>query len=158
MSKKESPTKQIRKIRENIKVDVKEAILLRYQHMMPYAKIAKQLNCSTNAVWKTLKPIEKLIRDPNAVEAYDQKRIQVLNGLELFLLEKMVEEDALKGTKTNQLAYAWKQIHDARRLAEGLSDSNVNFNIVGILEKGLRDSKKTKVIEADEIDNQEQEE
>lgn len=131
-------------IRKNIKVDVKQALILRFQHGLPYQKIADQLECSKNAVWKALKPLEKLIRDPNLIEAYERQRVPILTGAEIQLLEQMGDPAALKGAKVNQLAYAFSQIHSARRLEEGLSTGNfdVKLNVEKIYTEALEKTQK----------------
>jgi predicted DNA-binding protein (UPF0251 family) len=131
-------------IRKNIKVDIKQALILRFQHGLPYQKIADQLECSKNAVWKALKPLEKLIRDPNLIEAYERQRVPILTGAEIQLLEQMVDPAALKGAKANQLAYAFSQINSARRLESGLSTGNldVNLNIDKLYSEALKKTQK----------------
>ncbi len=129
-------------IRKNIKVDVKQALILRFQHGLPYQKIADQLECSKNAVWKALKPLEKLIRDPNLIEAYERQRVPILTGAEIQLLEQMGDPSALKGAKVNQLAYAFSQIHSARRLEQGLSTGNLSINIEKLYAEALKKTQK----------------
>ena len=116
-------------IRKNIKVDVKQALILRFQHGLPYQKIADQLECSKNAVWKALKPLEKLIRDPGLIEAYERARVPILTGAEIQLLEQMGDPAALKGVKVNHLAYAFSQINSARRLEAGLNTGNLGVRV-----------------------------
>lgn len=129
-------------IRKNVKVDIKEALILRFQHGLPYQKIADQLKCSKNAIWKALKPLEKLIRDPNQLEAYERARIPILTGVEIQLLQSMVDPEALKGVRANQLAYAFSQIHGARRLEQGLSTGNLSIDIDKLYAEALQKTKK----------------
>lgn len=131
-------------MRKTVKVDVKQALLLRFQHGLPYQKIADHFKCSKNAVWKVLKPLEKLIKDPGLIEAYEKARVSILTGAEIELLQHMVDPEAFKGAKANHLAYAFSQINNARRLESGLSTGNfdVKLNVEKMYAEALGKTKK----------------
>jgi predicted DNA-binding protein YlxM (UPF0122 family) len=116
-------------VRENKKVNMGKAIKLRFKNGLSYQAIADYLNCSKSAVHKALKPLEKLIRNPNEIESFKLQRTNILTGVEMKLIESLVDEEKHKKASLNKAAYAFQQIHNARRLEEGLSTTNLAVNV-----------------------------
>ena len=123
-------------VRENKKVDIGKAMKLRFKHGLPYQAIADYLHCSKSAVHKALKPLEKLIKNPDEIENFKSQRTNILTGVEIKLIESLVDGEKHKKASLNNTAYAFTQIHNARRLEEGLSTSNLAVNV----EKTLQDA------------------
>ena len=57
-------------------------------------------------------------------------RIQILTGIEAELLRHLADPDRLKKASINNLAYAFYQINNARRLEEGRSTQNLDMRQV----------------------------
>jgi predicted DNA-binding protein YlxM (UPF0122 family) len=121
--------KNILHVRKNKKVDIKAAVKLRFKHRLSYQKIADDLNCSKSAIYKALKPLEKLIRNPDEIESFKMQRANILTALEIKLIESLVDDEKHKKASLNNAAYAFQQIHNARRLEEGLSTGNLAINV-----------------------------
>ena len=115
--------------RKNKKVDIGAAVKLRFKHGLSYQKIADVLNCSKSAIYKALKPLEKLMRNPDEIESFKTQRANILTALEIKLIESLVDEEKHKRASLNNVAYAFQQIHVARRLEEGLSTGNLAVNV-----------------------------
>jgi transcriptional regulator with XRE-family HTH domain len=116
-------------------------LTLRYQHNLSYAAIGEQLGCSKSYVAKVLKKFEGLMESPETLEHFRRVRPDLLTAAEFKILRNLVNDTKLKEASANNLAYAFQQIHSARRIEEGLGASDVNINIVNILNEGLRDGK-----------------
>lgn len=104
--------------RPQSKFDLATALKLRYENGLSYNLIAKFLNVAPMAVYKQLKRFENLIHDSETINNFKEKRTDILTGLELTLLAWMAKEDKLKNATVNQIAYAFQQVFNARRLEE----------------------------------------
>jgi len=68
----------------------------------------------------------KLVDDPQANRAFAENQVNILQGTERVLIGNLLEPEKLKKASVNNLAYAFTQIHNARRLESGLSTENVD--------------------------------
>jgi hypothetical protein len=57
---------------------------------------------------------------------YESARSQLLSAAELRILNHLTDKEALQKTSANGLAYAFKQVFDARRLERNLSTANIS--------------------------------
>lgn len=90
--------------------------------------IAKSLNVSTQAINNTMHFFRPFLKVLENVEYYKTARGEVLSGVEFQLLHELLNPDKLAKATTNQLAYAFTAIHNARRLEEGKSTSNTEIH------------------------------
>ena len=63
-----------------------------------------------------------------------------MNGVELKMLENLADDGRLKKASVNNLAYAFQNLHNARRLESGQSTANVGINIESRLSKAIQDA------------------
>jgi hypothetical protein len=91
-----------------------------------HEEIGQHFGVSRQAITKRLKGIFKLI-DGGKLEAYRQHRVSILEGLEIEVLSELSNPDKLEKASANNLAYAFGQLHSARRLEEGQSTENIGL-------------------------------
>jgi len=111
------------------KIDIRKAFNLKFVKGRTYQEIADKFGCSPQSVHKALSKFKVLIEDPKIIETYRANAGKVLNAVEFKLLENLVEQNKLKSASLNNVAYAFQQIHNARRLEEGLSTGNLAINV-----------------------------
>ncbi len=112
-------------IKEASKLDVKKALCLRIENNMTYDQIAKQLGVTRQAVFKSLKPLMRLMDNPEATAAYRDNRAEFMDSVERVLASHLVDKDKLKAASVNNIAYAVSQINNIGRLERGQSTQNV---------------------------------
>ena len=111
------------------KIDIRKAFNLKFVKDRTYQEIADKFGCSPQSVHKALSKFKVILEDPKIIETYKANVGRVLNAVEFKLLEHLVEENKLKSASLNNVAYAFQQIHNARRLEEGLSTGNLAVNV-----------------------------
>lgn len=110
------------------KIDVSKALKLRLQGQT-FDQIASVFGCTGSAVHQALKKFEAFVKDlgPGQLTAYSEQRAELFNTVEAHLTASLLDPDALAKASLNNRAYAFKQIHEARRLEAGQSTSNVSM-------------------------------
>lgn len=111
------------------KIDVGKALTLRIKNKLTYQQIANQFGVSKQAVQQRLSKLFELINDPDADQAYSDNRADVLNAIEREMVSQMLDSEKLKKASVNNIAYAFQQITNARRLEQGLSTQNIAQNV-----------------------------
>jgi hypothetical protein len=111
-------------------IDVAKALRLRLEHGLSYEEIGVHL-CPTNPFKKqsikdALERFGELVKEPGLVRAYCDSRATTLGALELQLMQSLADPKAIRKASLNNRAYAFQQIHTARRLEEGKSTENVS--------------------------------
>jgi DNA-directed RNA polymerase specialized sigma24 family protein len=115
--------------RSNKNIPIDKALKLHFQHGLSYAEISRQLGCSRQYISKVLKPFKNLVKNPQILDVYRQNRSDLLNATELELVLDLLDSTRRKKASLNNVAYAFQQIHNARRLEEGLSTGNLAINV-----------------------------
>ena len=82
--------------------------------------------------------------DVNRIDAYELAKPHILSAAEELLIQDMVDPDRRAKASLNNTAYAFRQVHDANRLARGETTSNVGL-LAAIMEA---DPPKTVVVKA----------
>ncbi len=90
------------------------------------AEIARRLGISKQAVSQRLKGLMGQL-DGDKLEAYRAHRVAALESIEEGLLSELVNEDRMKKATLGNVAYAFTQIHNARRLEAGESTANLSL-------------------------------
>jgi len=103
------------------KIDIIKALKLRLKNKLTYQEIADQLGCSKQAVQQRLQKFISLTSDPQAIQAYEECKPELLSAVENELLSKLLDQDKLEKANLNNVAYAFTQIHTANRLERGKS-------------------------------------
>jgi predicted DNA-binding protein YlxM (UPF0122 family) len=110
------------------KIDVSKALKLRLQGQT-FEQIASVFDCTASAVHQALKKFEAFLKgiEPGQLTAYSENRAELFNQVEAHLTASLLDADALAKASLNNRAYAFKQIHEARRLESGQSTANVSI-------------------------------
>lgn len=106
------------------KIDALKAYQLRVNHRMSYQQIADQLDCSKGSVIQRLKQFSETVHSPADKAAFDGIRVQAMSAVEEQLIASLSDPDKIAKASLNNVAYAFQQIHTARRLEEGKSTEN----------------------------------
>ena len=116
------------------KVDVAKALKLRLNGAT-LPDIAALQGVTKQAIYQALTKFEPFIANLEAgqLTAYSENRAELFNAVEQHLTESLLDPDALAKASLNNRAYAFKQIHEARRLESGQSTSNASLSILGKL-------------------------
>jgi predicted DNA-binding protein YlxM (UPF0122 family) len=114
------------------RVNLSQAIDLRYKHNLSYRAIAEKLGVSHVAVKQSLDKVKKIIGDPEENNAYDKNRSHFLNGIERQLLAQLLNKDKTKKATLGNVAYAVDKVNNILRLERGQSTLNqaVKINVV----------------------------
>jgi predicted DNA-binding protein (UPF0251 family) len=107
----------------NYKIDLSEAIKLRYKNKLTYEAIGKQFHCSAQAVHELIQGFLKGIDDPGIIQSFEDIKPEILSSVERKLIENILDSDKLKKANLNNVAYAFTQIHQANRLQRGQATS-----------------------------------
>ncbi|NIP32788.1 hypothetical protein GWN26_08475 [Candidatus Saccharibacteria bacterium] len=111
------------------KYDFRKLFRLRYQNQLTLDEISELSGVprSTLSMWYA--EVDKFIKNPEALSIYDRNKPQFLKAIEYELLSELMDTDKRKKASLNNVAYAFQQIHVARRLEEGLSTGNLAVNV-----------------------------
>lgn len=127
----EKPKRKTRGRSLTPRVDINKAVALRIQSKLSYEDIAKTMGVSRVAVFKQLKPLMKLMENPEATAAYRDNRAEFMDSIERTLTTQMLSKDKLKSASVNNLAYAVSQLNNIGRLERGLSTQNI-ATVIGL--------------------------
>jgi len=67
------------------------------------------------------------VQSPEIIEQYQNSRANLLTSAELQMVQAMMDPESIAKASLNNRAYAFTQVHNARRLEEGKSTSNVSY-------------------------------
>ena len=91
------------------------------------AKIGEHFGVSRQAISHKLKGLWELL-DRESAEAYRENKVQLLNAMEMEMLSLLGEKEKRKKATLGNVAYAFTQIHQARRLEAGESTQNLGLH------------------------------
>ena len=101
---------------------------LRIEKRLSYGEIAALTGIPKPTVYDRLRWFEALIGDPEELKAYESSRGQILSAVEKRLVVDLADDERRAKASLNNVAYAFGQIHTARRLEEGKSTSNLSVH------------------------------
>ena len=107
-------------------VDLLKAYKLRVQHNLTYQQIADATGQPKSSIHRALTDLCDLIADPQRLKHYEDARPQLFGVVEERLMQSLVDEEKIAKASLNNVAYAFKQIHEARRLETGQSTNNIS--------------------------------
>lgn len=109
------------------RVDVAKALKLRLNGAT-LEDIGLLQGVTKQAVYQALTKFEPFLRgvEPGELTAYSEERANLFNRVEQHLTESLLDPDVLAKASLNNRAYAFKQIHEARRLESGQSTANIS--------------------------------
>jgi transposase len=108
--------------------DTAGLLKLRLEQHLSYDQIALLTGLSKGTVYDRLIWVEKLVKDPEQLTAYESQRPKLLSGVEAALLAELTNPDKVEKASLNNVAYAFGQIHQARRLEQDKSTSNIGIH------------------------------
>jgi len=129
MPKSRKSRKQIKlieneKVNKKIgKIDLSKALKLRIKNHLTYEEIAAQFGVSRQAVYDKLKTFTKYIENPEAIQAFEDNKAEILSSVEKVMIEQMLDSEKLQKASLNNVAYTFTQIHTANRLQRGQATS-----------------------------------
>lgn len=134
------------KIKSNVpttsKYDFRKLFRLRYQNQLTLDEISELSGVPRSTLSMLYAEVDKFIKNPEALTIYDCNKPQFLKSMEYTLLQEMMDEDKRKKASLNNVAYAFQQIHVARRLEEGLSTGNLAVNVEKTLQNAHEKAQK----------------
>lgn len=88
--------------------------------------MADKLNVSYMSIKRALSKYQHILEglQPGAIEAYRAKRTDILTLVEREMMCSLLDPTAMAKASLNNRAYAFQQVHTARRLEEGKSTEN----------------------------------
>lgn len=92
---------------------------------MPVAQAARAAKLPVSTAQRALERYASWIEDIKDIQDFEGMRTQILTAHEMRLLESMMATEKLEKASVNNVAYALRQVHDMRRLHQGLSTANV---------------------------------
>lgn len=123
------------------KVNLLEALQLRYINKLTYQQIADKFGVTKQAIEQRLSAFKDKFGDSQEIQLYDTNRNSLLTLAEKDLLTTMLDPSKLEKATINNLAYAFQQVFNARRLEEGKSTANLH-GIYGLVLQLDRDERK----------------
>ena len=108
------------------KFDLSEAMKLRLKHGLSFGQLAVYYGIPKPTIHSKLRSLIRVLGDADLNRLYAEQRAEVLNGTERLLISHLIDADKLKSATLNNVAYAFQQVHTARRLEEDLSTANVS--------------------------------
>jgi transcriptional regulator with XRE-family HTH domain len=124
---KEGKSKLPYQPRKSRKIDVPQALSLRYQHHLSDEQIAKFFNCSKNAVSQRLKDVMKNLPSTEELELFRQAKGDLMDAAFFQVLMAVTDPEKLEKASLNNAAYAVRQLYEMIRLEQGKSTANFSM-------------------------------
>lgn len=124
--RKNKPVNPLKK--KPFKIDVGRALELRFKNGMSYSEIARHFGVAKSGVHAILEKFTNLIRSPEELGFYEKYKTKLLSSAELKILEKLMDEETIKGASLNNAAYAFQNLFNANRLERGKSTANIDIH------------------------------
>ena len=107
------------------RVDVSQAVNLKYNHHLSYKEVGKILGVTPQAVHNRIK---HLLPTPDT-KYYQDHRADILSHIQLQLLGEL-DADRLKKAPAGSLVLAACQLYDKERLERGQSTANADMRVL----------------------------
>lgn len=124
--KKRKDTGLLRQTRTAKQVNILDAVRLRIQNKLTWAEVSARTGICKGTLQAQLAKLYDLL-DVDRRDAYELARPQILSGVEERLLIDMLDPGRRQNATLNNTAYAFTQVHQARRLEAGQTTSNVGI-------------------------------
>ena len=108
--------------------DYPKLLKLRIDKKLSYDQMAALTGIPHSTLHCRLQWIDKLIKNPEELEGYKDMRANILSAVEMEMVRDMMDDARRAKASLNNTAYAFGQIHTARRLEEGKSTSNLSVH------------------------------
>lgn len=113
----------------NPKVDIGKALKLYLFQGVSQTDIAKMMRCSQQAIQKAIAPFVILLKNPEALQTFRDRKIDLLDSVTMELMENLVVSDKLKKASLNNVAYALTQVHHITQLEKGQPTENIDVDV-----------------------------
>jgi len=123
------------------KINLVEALQLRFVNRLTYKQIADKYGVTPQAVEQRISRFKEKFGESEEIQQYTSNRDGILTVVEREILSRIVDPSKLEKATINNLAYAFQQIFNARRLEEGKSTANLH-GIYGLVLQLDRDERK----------------
>src|SRR5208283_5903762 len=131
------------------RIDISKALDLRLNHNLSYSKIGKQLGVSAQAVHQRLHKFNKIIDDPEVIDAHDKNTDKLLSGGMFKVLSAALDDKKIKAASTLQLVTSYGVLFDKRRLFNNLATNiSVTYDLTSD-ERKLLQALDAKIINQD---------
>jgi len=108
------------------KVDLLDALTMRYRHNQTLQTIAAKYGVSEQAVSDRIKRFMRHLPNAEEIEAYRKNKSILLDGVEMTYIRYALEPDKLKEASANNIAYSYQQYATQNRLERGLATEIVD--------------------------------
>ena len=119
------PRKRGRPPKTAPKINLEKALKLRLVHGLTYAEIGEYFGVGKSAVKQRLNRFTAFIEAPDAIAGYRNHKADILESVELRLAASLLDPAKLEKASLNNVGYAFRQVSDMLRLAEGKSTGNI---------------------------------
>jgi predicted DNA-binding protein (UPF0251 family) len=137
------------------KINLVEALQLRFVNKLTYKQIGEKYGVSAQAVEQRISRFKEKFGDSEEIQQYTSNRDGILTVVEREILSRIVDPSKLEKATINNLAYAFQQVFNARRLEEGKSTANLHGIYGLVLQLDREERNQSKQIESEVIDVQE---
>ena len=134
------------------KINLVEALQLRFVNKLTYKQIGEKYGVSAQAVEQRISRFKEKFGDSEEVQQYTSNRDGILTVVEREILSRIVDPSKLEKATINNLAYAFQQVFNARRLEEGKSTANLHGIYGLVLQLDREERNQVKPIESEVID------
>jgi predicted DNA-binding protein YlxM (UPF0122 family) len=132
------------------KINLLEALQLRFINKLTYKQIGDKYGVSAQAIEQRISRFKEKFAESEDVQKYTSNRDGILTIVERELLSRIVDPSKLSKATINNLAYAFQQVFNARRLEEGKSTANLH-GIYGLVLQLDRDERKAVKPQEEEV-------
>ena len=134
------------------KINLVEALQLRFVNKLTYKQIGEKYGVSAQAVEQRISRFKEKFGDSEEIQQYTSNRDGILTVVEREILSRIVDPSKLEKATINNLAYAFQQVFNARRLEEGKSTANLHGIYGLVLQLDREERNQVKPIESEVID------
>ena len=107
------------------RIDLAECYKLRVLNKLSINELAEYFGVRKQSVSEALQRFAACLPDSPQRDAYEQARPMLLSAVEEQLMASLTDPAKLEKASLNNVAYAFTQVHTARRLEQGQSTSNL---------------------------------
>ena len=107
--------------------DTLTLLRLRFDRKLTYEEIAVKYDSTRQSVYEKLHKALQYLPEVEDVGYYEKNRPGLLNIVEAQLVGDLLDTDKRTKASLNNTAYAFQQIHNARRIESGLSTENISI-------------------------------
>ena len=128
-------------------IELADIYRLRFVNRLSWAEIARIGNTSPTNVMQRYNKFIADLPDAEELALYQQQRVELLSHAELTLLKHIFDPKKLAKASINNLAYAFTQVFQARRLES--NQSNLNISIAEVSNKRKKLEQEIESIESE---------